>query len=506
MKEDEDVFELENPDDIVGNVDFHGKEYNIMDEDAISDDEFNRMLEELMGDAPSVLGEEELPEDVKAQVSDESEQPAEENDSFGAEFSDLMPEAAGTGTVQDEHIENASAAEGNTEAESDGMMNDDILDLINSIHNSDFMSDEGQPAQENMPVDENIRYGTEAELEQSSALEDIGDVFADTLSVVNSLSDEEPLPDLVPDGEEKAEDKKKNKKEKKKDKKAKKKSEKPEKERKPGFFKRVFGNVKAERSEEEIAQIKEKIIADAQEKEAAEEAKKQKAAAAKAEKKKKAAEAKAAAVKKKQENAKKKAEAAKLKKDAKEKKKQELQNLLDAVDEDEGRINRVGAAVVFVFFAVIAVVILIGTKRYSYSANLENAQKNFGNKHYSEAYEDISGLEIKEEDETFYLQVVTVMYTYKQLRSFDSYYTAGLYPQALDSLLKGLQRYDKYSSIARVLDVDGDLNEIRSEIVNNLEKVYGLSEQEAVLIAAIDNQEEYTAKVYEIADKLAQKK
>ena len=41
------------------------------------------------------------------------------------------------------------------------------------------------------------------------------------------------------------------------------------------------------------------------------------------------------------------------------------------------------------------------------------------------------------------MKVMVVMYTYKQLNSFNNYYKVGLYPEALDSLLKGLDAGNK---------------------------------------------------------------
>ena len=204
------------------------------------------------------------------------------------------------------------------------------------------------------------------------------DFFSEVMPAEEELS---TIPDIdVMQEDVKEEPAQNDEKKKKKEKKGKKNADK-----KPGILKRVFGNIRPERTEEEIAQMKEKVIADAEAKDAEEEEKKRKAAEEKEAKKKKAAEDKAASAKQKQENAKKKAEAAKAKKEAKkeakDKKKQEVQNLIDAIDENEGRINRVGASIVFVFFAAVAVAVIIGTNIYAYSQSIENAQKSFEFKH-----------------------------------------------------------------------------------------------------------------------------
>lgn len=362
---------------------------------------------------------------------------------------------------------------------------DDILDLINSLYNSDYEEGEESSAQSG---GEDSVFADEQK--HADSPEDIEDVFSDTLSVINSLNDaeEEGGQDAAGDAEvEKAA---------KKEKKAK-----AKKEKKPGLFKRIFGNIKTERSEEEIAELKEKVIADAEAKAAAEEEKAKEAAAKKEEKKKKAAEAKSEAAKKKQDKAKQKAETAKQKKEEKDKKKQEIQNLIDAIDEDDGRINRVGAAVVFIFFAAVAAVIIIGTRNSNYAKAMANAEDYFENRHYNEAYDEVAGIDkVKKEDQTFVLQVTTVMIAYKQLNSFQNFYEMELYPEALDSLIKGLERYDEFSGIGAIIEVDRDLDYVRAQLNEKLEEVFGLTERDARALMEIEDREEYTTRIYEIAE------
>ncbi len=390
----------------------------------------------------------------------------------------------------------ANNEEENLEFNDGGEPQEDILDLINSIYNSE----EGDNFDGGGQEEPTKAFGTEDDLEMSTQPDDLTDFFSEVMPAEEELS---TIPDIdVMQEDVKEEPAQNDEKKKKKEKKGKKNADK-----KPGILKRVFGNIRPERTEEEIAQMKEKVIADAEAKDAEEEEKKRKAAEEKEAKKKKAAEDKAASAKQKQENAKKKAEAAKAKKEAKkeakDKKKQEVQNLIDAIDENEGRINRVGASIVFVFFAAVAVAVIIGTNIYAYSQSIENAQKSFEFKHYNEAYDEIAGLNVKEEDQPFTMKVMVVMYTYKQLNSFNNYYKVGLYPEALDSLLKGLERYDKYSALASVVDVAKDMDAIREEILEKLESVYSLTEEEAMQLVSMKDHAAYTEKVYGIAGKIA---
>ena len=109
---------------------------------------------------------------------------------------------------------------------------------------------------------------------------------------------------------------------------------------------------------------------------------------------------------------------------------------------------------------------------------------------------------VKKEDQTFVLQVSTVMIAYKQLNSFNHYYEMKLYPEALDSLIKGLQRYDEYSGIGAIIEVDRDLDYVRGQLNEKLEEVFGMTELDARALMAIEDREEYTTRIYEIAESL----
>ena len=270
------------------------------------------------------------------------------------------------------------------------------------------------------------------------------------------------------------------------------------KEKKKGIFARLFGNVKDEKWEKQKAKEEQKEeerrLKEAEKKKAKEEAeegekeltKEEKKAAKKAEK-----EAKKAAKKEAKEQAKREKE---------EKKTQEKEANVEEVIEDEGRINKVGASIVFAFFGVCAISVVVGTNMFSYNQNIKNATNLFDIKKYSQAYEQIRGLKVKSKDEEIYNKIVTVMYVDKQLNSYNNYYGIKLYPEALDSLLKGLDKYDKHLYEAKQLGVKEDFDYVKSEILAELGNTFEVSEQEAYDIIDIQDKEKYSKKVRKIAN------
>ncbi len=256
------------------------------------------------------------------------------------------------------------------------------------------------------------------------------------------------------------------------------------------LFHKLFDNVKVDPSKIKTPPTKEEIEAKKKEKKEAKEHTKEEKEALLAEKKEQEKQ-----VKLEKQRVKKEAKAEK-----KAKKMEEAKLLLEEMEKT--RINRAGASIVFIFFAMIAVVIIVGTSIFSYSLSIKNAEHEFKNDRYTAAYNEIYGLEIKKEDLLLYDRIMTVMYVQKQLNSYNNYYEMNDKPKALDSLLKGLQRYEKYIELAVDLDVDTDLDSVRKKILEKVSSSFMLTEQEAMEIIQSDSQAEYSKRVYDAVDKL----
>jgi chemotaxis protein histidine kinase CheA len=334
-------------------------------------------------------------------------------------------------------------------------------------------NDEAAPA--DAPDDSSLdELLSDMELEDSESNESNPDIDA-ALAADNTASEEEK-------GESKKEKKKKEKK--KKD---------PEE---PGLLKKLFGNIvnddiiaeeKAEALKEaEEAKTKEQEALEA--KEAAEATKaEKKEAAAKAKADKKAAAAAAAARKKADADAKKRAKAAK---------KAELER--EEQFEVTGKLNKVGVAIVMLIACAFLVVEINGTNVHGYSATVSDARRSVEKQDYTDAYNQIVGTVPKSEnDKKLYEQIKTVMMVERSLDSYENYEKMGFYPDALNALLKGIQRYDSNISKAKELKVSDQLKERENQIFTILEDEFGLSEAEARDILALDR-DTYTKKVVEI--------
>lgn len=366
---------------------------------------------------------------------------------------------------------------------------DEFLDLLSQVSDEDESAEDIRAISDMLSGNLNSSRG-------SNMPSNVGEVFSDALTAVSSLNDydleEASILNNIPDKETKKS--KKGKKEKvKKEKKAKANSTEEEAasdKTKSSLLQRLFGNVKNSKTAAEFEEEQRKL------------------AQPKAEKKKKVKgknknittpsdEEEESSVEKKggKDRAAKKAD----KKDKSEKKKKtkEVIEVIDEIDEDPGRINRLGAIIVFFVCGIIAIILIIGTNMVTYTLSIQYATRYFNHHKYNQAYSEVYGVDIKDEDIGLYDKIQTVMFVNKQLNSYNNYYAMKKYPEALDSLLKGLSRYDKYIELATMLGIESDLDYVRSQILAELNNVFNLTETEAIQILSYDSKEDYSLAVYD---------
>ena len=111
--------------------------------------------------------------------------------------------------------------------------------------------------------------------------------------------------------------------------------------------------------------------------------------------------------------------------------------------------------------------ILITSFHYSFS--LTRANKYLENDKYEKAYDQLAGMKLRDADEDIYRQVGVIMYVQRQYDSYNTYMEMNRKTEALNALIKGMERYDTY------IDVEA----IKKQIVTALQKSFSISESEA---------------------------
>ena len=433
------------------------------------------------------LEDEDFDPDLNELLSSINDIPNHDLDKIPTDMEDNLPEEENPDTItsgQDEQIEYNGDEESPEGVNEPMEEDDDFLSLLNQISSDDPVSEDVKA------INDLLQGNPVEEAAQPGMPSNVGEVFSDALKGITALNDEEvneeELFNQIPEG--------KKHKGKKKKVKGKKKAEKEHSDQpKKSLLQRLFGNVK---DEDVPLQAEDDDKASGESKQAKAETKKESVKKAKKAKKGKPVNNENEDT----EGTGKKKISKKNRKDKKEnkKKKKEVLEVIDEIEEDEGRINRLGASVVFVLFGLLVILFLVGSNTITYTLSIENATRYFNKQKYNEAYYEVYGYEIKDEDFEIYDKIMTVMFVNKQLNSYNNYYSLGEYPRALDSLLKGLQRYDKYIELATMLGIESDLDYVRWQILAELKNEFKLSEKEAMKIISYEDQKTYSLAVYDV--------
>ncbi len=140
----------------------------------------------------------------------------------------------------------------------------------------------------------------------------------------------------------------------------------------------------------------------------------------------------------------------------------------------------------FVLFVVGAIMLIIMLNdSLSYSGAVAKAKSSYEHGYYDKAYEALSGIELKGNDQTLYDQVSVIMYVQRHYESYENYRLMGKDAEALDALITGLVRYETYYMKATELGVDKQIIAIREKILLTVTETYGISTDEALSLAKL---------------------
>ena len=209
-------------------------------------------------------------------------------------------------------------------------------------------------------------------------------------------------------------------------------------------------------------------------KEAAKKEKEAKKAAAKAEKDAKAGEKKKSQEEKKRVRAVKKAE----------RKQEEAKNA-----EPEKPLNRPAVIFIFTLFLGGTFLFYLATNNFNYTVAIQKATTYFENQKYHSAYDEIKGVEVKEKDQELKDRIYTVMYVERLYESYQNNLELGRQKKALDSLLRGVDKYYEYYEEAQQLGIVSDLDYSFAQIQNALQDNYGITVEQAVAMNQMESYE-----------------
>lgn len=451
------------------------EDYNMDEEEIFGDSEdVLNLLQEYNEESSDLLGEDDF-DDGKMSFDDGTDEDllalldmiSKNEESDGVLDLDLEDKNVDTSTQDsDIHMDYLSNDDSfGKETLDTNTDNEDVFALDDNNLEFDFSTEDLEPKDEDiMSLDSMWDEESPKASKSNKEGNRLGDVFSEVLGAVDTLADKE-LEDLI--GEiPKAEPKKQN------------------------IFARllsIFKKRDAKTQSKKSKSKKEKVESKKQENESI----KEKTSTTK--------KAKPAPKKKKADTKTKKAKEKPVKKPKKVKATKEEKTQEQKEAEITVKISGRTYAFVIGFALFLFAFIVLSTNLYTYSLTMQYASTNFNRGQYSEAYYEIYGTNIKKKDRELYEKIVTVMHVNRQLEAYSNYYEIQKYPKALDSLIKGIKRYNQYIDYGKELGVEEDMNLIRHAILVELEDKFQISEKKAEKLAKMNDMKEYSTIIYTLA-------
>lgn len=204
---------------------------------------------------------------------------------------------------------------------------------------------------------------------------------------------------------------------------------------------------------------------------------------------------------KKKKEKKKKEKAPKQPKEKKVKPKKEKKSKPLAEPDNTPPLPKVPVLLVFVMALSILVFVLAGTHLLGYSNSFADASQAFAEGRYSDAFQSVAGEKVKEKDaDTYEKYRITAMVS-AEYEAYESMMDAKVYDMALDSLIRTVQRYDKYLQDAETYGCRGELDKIESAAETALQQDFGLTAEDARTMYALSDKETYSKEIYKVLEK-----
>lgn len=150
--------------------------------------------------------------------------------------------------------------------------------------------------------------------------------------------------------------------------------------------------------------------------------------------------------------------------------------------------------VIILLSAIICIGVVVSSKIVNYKININNANDLYLSGNYSQAYEVLNGMDIKDKDKDFYEQARIMANLYQGISSYDNYIAIGDTTSALISLINAVSRKAALGDDILKYDLTDKVDNVYSKILSILNG-YGINEETALDLGATDNYSELQKKV-----------
>lgn len=161
---------------------------------------------------------------------------------------------------------------------------------------------------------------------------------------------------------------------------------------------------------------------------------------------------------------------------------------------------------IFLMVASFVALVILGADLLGYSNQLTNAKNQYAKKNYSEAFAEISGMEIKEDDMALYNKYHVMAMVSVELEAYESLMSQEYYDMALDCLVRTVGRAEKYRADAENYGCIQELNELELKAETILSETFGVSREEALDFYSYRNKKDYSTALAKVLKELGLEK
>ena len=171
-------------------------------------------------------------------------------------------------------------------------------------------------------------------------------------------------------------------------------------------------------------------------------------------------------------------------------------------EEPKGRINPIGSTIIFVLAAGLCAFLIIFVTKFDYFISIKSCEKYYEQGQYEYAYEQISGMELKEKDEHLNEELRILLHVDKFICDSENFMEIGYYDKAANSLIIAAGNYDEYYANAKDADIEDEYKKLNKEIYKKLKDDFGISKDAAKELMAISDSALYSEKLRGYTKKL----
>ncbi|MDE5939679.1 MAG: hypothetical protein K2H37_11425 [Lachnospiraceae bacterium] len=183
------------------------------------------------------------------------------------------------------------------------------------------------------------------------------------------------------------------------------------------------------------------------------------------------------------------------KKKKKVKKKKEEAEEVDLFAPPEKKLSKKKVISVFMFCGTIAACIILLVSFLPNYMEKREAQVAYDYQNYAEVYDLLYGKELSEQDEILFQRSNLILQMNRKLSSYQNYSDLDMRLESLNALISGVARYQVVLPEAETYNVVGEVSGIYAQILERLSADFGVSEQDALEIIAVEDDVIYSQRL-----------